>query len=109
MRHPRQPLPALEASLQGLLFGISALLTFLYVVDFDNPPFPAVLPVALWFLFLLHTLLLRLLRAGGRARDFWQCALALSLAAVGTVGVYLAGQVDEQDRPYHQQNRSIDE
>ena len=109
MRPSRQPLPVLETSLQGILFGLSAFLTFLYVVEFRNPPFPAVVPVALWFFFLLHTMLLRVLRLGRRSGDFWQYALTLALAAIGTVGVYLAGQVDEQDRPFHQLNRSIDE
>lgn len=101
---------AFEVFLRSVLIGAGILLGAIYVVRFEDPPYPAVVPVAVWFLILLQALLLWIASfLGKRKPTLWQYFLTLALAAFGTASVYLAGQVDEQERPFHRKNRTIDE
>ena len=100
------PFRLAERLAQFLLPGAGLLLAAGYLLDFADPPYPALVPVAYWFFYLGYVGLLRLLRALGPAAP-WQQSVALGAAAALTVALYLAGQVGEQQRQADLQERRL--
>ena len=90
------------------LFAIGILLVLVYVVLFDDPPYPSVLPVVYWFSLLSYVGFLWLLRALAHGeRNQRQVPLAIGLTAIITLSLYLAGHVGEQQRQAELQERHL--
>ena len=105
---PSRPPPFLRAErlAQFLLPGAGLLLAAGYLLGRDDPPYPALAPVAFWFFYLAYLGLLWLLRACAPPAP-WQQSLALAAAAALTVALHLAGQVGEQQRQADLQERRL--
>ena len=92
---------------QVILLSVGAALAFLYLVQFSDPPYPALVPVAFWFFYLAYLSLLWLLRLLSGGPSVWQHSMAIGTAAALTLALYLAGHVGEQQRDIDLQERSL--
>jgi len=94
--------------LQFLLLAIGILLVLLYVGRFDDPLYSSLVPVAYWFFLLSYWGVLWLLRTVSKEPDNRrQTLLALGIAAIATLTLYLAGHVSEQKRQNELQERHL--
>ena len=94
---------------QLLLVGVGVLLTVIYLIQFSDPPFPAVVPVAFWFFYISFFCLMWVLRTLSLGPALWQRSIATGLAAVLTLIIYLAGHIGEQQLQQDLQYRSLSE
>ena len=92
---------------QAILLVIGTALAVLYLVQFSDPPYPALVPVAFWFFYLAYLSLLWLLRLLSGGPSVWQQSMAIGTAAALTIALYLAGHVGEQQREIDLQERSL--
>ncbi len=103
----RARIPALRHLAQTLPLGVGVALAALYLIQFDDPPYPALVPVAFWFFYLMYLSLLWSLRLLGGGPSIWRQSMALIASATLTVALYLAGHVGEQQRDIHLRDRSL--
>ena len=92
---------------QVILLAMGVALAALYLTQFSDPPYPALVPVAFWFFYLAYLSLLWLLRFFSGGASVWQQSMALGAAAALTIALYLAGHVGEQQREIDLQERSL--
>ena len=92
---------------QVALLGVGAALAAWYLIQFNDPPYPALVPVAFWFFYLAYLSLLWLLRLLGGEPSVWQQSMAIGAAAALTIALYLAGYVSEQQREIDLQERDL--
>ena len=92
---------------QIILLTVGVALAALYLIQFSDPPYPALVPVAFWFFYLAYLSLLWLLRLLSGGASVWQQSMAIGTAAALTIALYLAGHVGEQQREIDLQERSL--
>ena len=92
---------------QVTLLGMGTVLAALYLIQFSDPPYPALVPVAFWFFYLAYLSLLWLLRRISGGPSVWQQFMAIGAAAALTIALYLAGHVGEQQRDIDLQERKL--
>ena len=92
---------------QVILLAVGVALAALYLVRFDSPPYPALIPAAFWFFYLSYLSLLWALRFFSRGSSSWQQSMAMGIAAALTLSLYLAGYVGEQQRQVDLQERQL--
>ena len=88
-----------------LVFGVAV--AAVYLAAFDDPPYPALVPVALWFFILSYLSVLWALRVLGKEADTWQHYMSAGIAIALTLAIYLAGHVSEQMREIELQERQL--
>ena len=93
--------------LQVILIGFGVAVAIVYLAFFDNPPYPALVPVALWFFILSYLSALWVLRAIGKEAAAWQHYMSAGIAIALTLAIYLAGHVSEQMREIELQERQL--
>ncbi len=92
---------------QVILLAVGVALAALYLIQFNDPPYPALVPVAFWFFYLAYLSLLWLLRLLSGGPSVWQQSMAVGTAAALTIALYLAGHVGEQQRDIDLQERKL--
>ena len=92
---------------QAVLLALGAAVAAVYLAAFDDPPYPALVPVALWFFILSYLSALWVLRALGREAGTWQHYMSAGIAIALTLAIYLAGHVSEQMREIELQERQL--
>ena len=92
---------------QVALLSVGTALAALYLIQFSDPPYPALVPVAFWFFYLAYLSLLWLLRLLSGGPSVWQQSMAIGTAAALTIALYLAGHIGEQQRDIDLQERSL--
>ncbi|MCY4611137.1 MAG: hypothetical protein OXC38_05500 [Gammaproteobacteria bacterium] len=92
---------------QVILLAVGVALAALYLIQFNDPPYPALVPVAFWFFYLAYLSLLWLLRLLSGGPSIWQQSMAVGTAAALTIALYLAGHVGEQQRDIDLQERKL--
>ena len=92
---------------QVILLTVGISLATLYLIQFSDPPYPALVPVAFWFFYLAYLSLLWLLRLLSGGPSVWQQSMAIGTAAALTIALYLAGHIGEQQRDIDLQERSL--
>ena len=92
---------------QVILLTVGVALATLYLIQFSDPPYPALVPVAFWFFYLAYLSLLWLLRFLSGGPSVWQQSMAIGTAAALTIALYLAGHIGEQQRDIDLQERSL--
>ncbi len=92
---------------QVILLAVGVALAALYLIQFNDPPYPALVPVTFWFFYLAYLSLLWLLRLLSGGPSVWQQSMAVGTAAALTIALYLAGHVGEQQRDIDLQERKL--
>ena len=90
-----------------VMLTVGVTLTVVYLAQFKDPLYPALVPVAFWFFYLAYISLLWLLRVFSGGYSTWHQSMALGVAAALTIALYLAGHVGEQQREIDLQERSL--